>query len=264
MGDPGSLLKFRRAHKHLLDANAAVRDFLKDQPYEIVRDEDSEPNRMLFWVTLHEEPSADISLAAGDAIHNMRSALDHLVYEISSQREADPGDTSFPLLTKEENWDKRGKHGALLVNSGLNRVRLLPDEAQTLIHDLQPWPRPQPFAPDMFGPNRKRLWELHAFDIADKHKNLNVAVLYIEVVGVGHNEVSPDLGFESVYRGPLQLNTRTLVLRLLNPAKVDVEFLPRLDVVFSEGLTPNEPIGRKLEEIMRNVCVVLNALSRFA
>jgi hypothetical protein len=246
-----------------VDAETAVRDFFNRKPYEVAKDEESEPDRTLFWVTLRAEPPTDISLAAGDALHNMRSALDHMVYEISSKRETDPRDTSFPLLAEEENWDKRRKDGTLLVHSGLYRVRLLPDEAQTLIYNLQHWPRPNPFDPDLFGPNRDRLAELHALDIADKHKNLNVALAYIHVVGIGHNDPSDNLRFEYIYNGPLDLNARTLVIRLFNPAKVNVEFPPELDIVLREGLTPDEPVGRKLEVIYNNVAGVLNRLSQF-
>ncbi len=265
MTDPGSLLKFRRAEQHLAEAQTHVRKFLARNPYEIAREEEGEPNRTSFWVTLHEEVPADVSLAAGDAIHNLRSALDHIVYEISSKREANPRNTSFPCLAKESDWDQRREDGSLQPYCGLNRIRLLPDEAQTIVYNLQPWPREQPFMPDLFGPNRERLRELHLLDIADKHKNLNVAVLEIDVVGVGHNETDPDFEFEYVLRkGPLQPDTRTLVLRLFNPSKVQVEFLPTLDIVFSEGSAWNEPVVGKLLEIYRNVGMVLNALSRFA
>lgn len=43
-----------------------------------------------------------------------------------------------------------------------------------------------------------------------------------------------------------------------------MEFLPKLDIVLSEGQAWNEPVGRKLEEIFRNVGMVLDALSRLA
>jgi hypothetical protein len=202
MTTPGSLLKFQRARKHLLDAQSAATKFLDRRPYDIARDEESEPGKLLFWITILEEPPAEISLAAGDAIHNMRSALDHIVYELSTKRKADPANTSFPLFAKEENWDKRDKDGALQVGCGLYRVRLLPDEAQTLIYNLQPCPRPKPFRPDLFGPNRQRLRELHALDITDKHKSLNLAVFDVESMGIGTDKDSP-IRFEYVFKGVL-------------------------------------------------------------
>lgn len=264
MSDPGSLLKSQRAYKHLFDAKTAINEYLGDpKPYDIARDEESEPGKLLFWITLHEEPPPLISLAAGDAIHNLRSALDHIVYEISSKRETDPVHTGFPLFSEEADWDKRRKNGARQINSGLYRLRLLPEEAVTLIYNLQPWPRPEPWEPDMFGPNRERLRELHTLDIADKHKNLNLAVLHVDMVGIG-TERDSDTRFEYIHRGPLEANTRTLLVRLAYPTKVKVEPLPILDVVFSEGLTPNEPVGRKLDELFRNASMVLNALSHFA
>ena len=264
MVKPGSVLKYDRAYKHLVDAKTAVGEFLAAKPYDISRDGESQPGKLSFWITLLEDPPPEISLAAGDAIHNMRSALDHIVYELSSKREANPRDTAFPLLTKEKDWDRRRKDGTLQVRSGKHRIRLLPSEAQTFIHNVQPWPRPEPFWPDLFGPNRERLRELHALDIADKHRNLNLAILYVDMVAVGTSTASDDLRFEYVHKGPLQPNTRTLLARFVDPAKVYMELLPQLDVVFDEGLTPDEPVGRKLDELFLNVSRVLSRLWQFA
>jgi hypothetical protein len=264
MTTPGSSLKFQRARKHLADAQSAVANFLDSRPYDIARDEETEPGKLLFWVTLLEEPPAEISLAAGDAIHNMRSALDHIVYELSSKRKTNPSNTSFPLFSKEEDWDKRDKNGALQTSCGLYRVRLLPDEAQTLIYNLQPCPRPQVFMPDAWGPNRKKLRELHDLDILDKHKTLNLAVFDVDVLGIKIDDADSPIRAEYVFKGALHANARTLVLRLFYPTKVYVEFMPKLDIVLSEGPGMNEPVGWKLEQIFRNVGTVLNALSHFA
>ena len=254
MTNPGSQLKWDRAHKHLNDATAAASQFLQSNPYRIVRDEESEPGKLLYWITLLKDPPPEIALAAGDAIHNMRSALDHIVYELSTKRKKNPRDTSFPLHKEEADWDKRGRH----------QVRLLPNEAITYIYNVQPWPRPQPFRPDMFGPNRQRLRELHELDIADKHKTLNLAVLYVGMMGIGTEKHSDDIRFENAHEGPLEPYARTQLARLAYPRKVHVEPLPNLDVVFSEESMPNEPIESKLNDLFRNVTMVLNKLSRFA
>jgi hypothetical protein len=263
MSKRGFELKLGRAYQHLLDANSATSQFLAREPYDIGRDEQSEPGKLLFWITLLEEPPADIALIAGDAVHNMRSVLDHLVYEISARREASPRDTGFPLFTHQADWDKRNKDGTLQVRSGLNQVRLLPDEAITIIRNMQPWSRPVPFAPDAFGPSRETLRELHALDIADKHKNLNLAVLNVDVVGIGTERPSEGFTFEHLHRSPLQLNARTPLLRVAYPIQMNVEPLSKLDVIFSEGPTAGEPVEGKLEAFFRSVGIVLDHLRPF-
>ena len=262
MGRPGSLLKRDLAYKHFLDAQTAISEFLDSRPYEIASDEESEPGNLLFWITLRQEPPREIALWAGEAIHNLRSALDHIVYEISSKREPRPTRTGFPILIEETGWDRKDKRGKIRVDSGLHQVRLLPDKAVAIIRDLQPWPRPEPFWPDLFGPNRKRLEELHSLNVAAKHKNLNLAVSCVDIVGSG-TKPSQGLKIEHVYRGLLQPDTRTLLFGFVDPSNAYEEFLPQLDVVFSEGPAPEEPVLHKLGELFRNTDMVINVLSPF-
>lgn len=260
----GSTLKFERANKHFMDTEAAVVQFLASKPYRITQDFESEPGKFRFWVTLLEEPPSVISLAAGDTVHNMRSALDHIVYEISSKQVVNPSGTAFPIQTKEDDWDKRDKKDTIQRGSGLHQVRYLPDSAQTLIQNLQPCPRPEMFEPDMFGPNRERLRELHDFDIADKHKNLNLAVTYAQHASVGHNEVSASFpNFEYVHRGPLKLDTPTLLLQLSAVPQMDVQPILALGITFSDGRSAGEPVGACLRELLVCVEMILNALRSF-
>jgi hypothetical protein len=261
----GSTLKFQRAYQHFVNTEAAVSEFLASKPYRISRDEESELGKLRFWVTLLEEPPPVISLVAGDAIHNMRSSLDHIIFERSSKKMVDPKRTAFPVQTTEDDWDKRNKHGALQTTSGKYQVRYLPDAAQTLVHNLQPCPRPEIFKPDMFGPNRKRLKQLHDFDIAHKHKSLNVAVACLHFAGIGHDATPRELfpHFEHFHQGPLDLNTPTLLVQLSRVPEMDVEPVLAPQIAFSEGTTPGEPIDRCLRELLVCVEMILNALRRF-
>ena len=267
MPKAGSALKLERADRHLADAEAAASQFLAGKPYRLTRDEGSEPGKFRLWITLLEGPPELISLAAGDAVHNMRSALDHVVYEMSGKRKENPSDTSFPIQAKEEAWDKRTAGGARSVSSGLHKVRFLPDPAQALIHDLQPYDRPEPFGPDMFGPDRRRLKQLHDFDNADKHKNLNLAVAWVRHIAFGHDAPGvpfPDLEYR--HRGPLELDTPTLLAQLSAPPPMGTESLVSLDVIFDDGKPPYEceSVGDCLRELFECVRMILGELRRSA
>jgi hypothetical protein len=263
MMKPGFGLKFERASFHFAELQSVAAQYLQRMPYTITRDEESDPFKVLFWITLLEEPPAEIALAAGDAIHNLRSALDHIIYEISAKFEVNPARTGFPLLMDEAEWEKRGNNGRLHRGCGLDRVRWLPPEAIRMIRNMQPWPRSEPFMPDLWGPNRQSLRELHDLDINDKHKNLNLAVFHAEMVAIGTEEPS-NIGFEYVHEGPLQHGARTLLARLSHASGVDVKPMPKLEIIFREGLMPSEPVTSKLEDFLRNVGNVLDRLSRFA
>ena len=105
MTTPGSELKFGRAERHLQEVHDLLRSYLNPEPYAIRRDED--PNTGLtFWITLQRKPPAEIALAAGDCIHNLRSALDHIIYELSCHHmhQAHVKGTAFPIFQNPDSW----------------------------------------------------------------------------------------------------------------------------------------------------------------
>jgi hypothetical protein len=237
-----------------------VAEFLDshNKPYEITADRESEPGKLRFWLTLREEPSDEISLAAGDAIHNARSALDHIVYELASRREPTPRHTGFPIHSRPKDWNRRDKRGRLALSSGKYLVRLLPKEARTIVKDLQPW---QGY--DMRYWPRERLRALHALDIADKHKNLNLAVAYLGLSPYGTYGNDPIPTAEVVHEGPLQLETPVLMLQLSHVPESKVHPIPMLEVTLSEGGARQEPIIGKLTDLIIGASTVVKRLQEF-
>jgi hypothetical protein len=53
------------------------------------------------YAVVREQPPRDFAPMIGDAIHNIRSALDHLVYELVPANLRDTVRTQFPIFTKE-------------------------------------------------------------------------------------------------------------------------------------------------------------------
>ncbi len=249
---PSWRLKVNRAYKHFTDAVTAATEFIQGEPCQIIPDTESEPGKLRVWIKLSEELPDHIALAAGDAVHNMRSALDHIVYEISSRRESAPEWTAFPILSHKGNWEKRDKKGALQRTCGKYAVRLLPDAVQAFIESLQPY---QEFSDaDAFLPSRERLAQLHSMDIDDKHKNLNLAVIDLENLAVGHDGAAILPDWEYVHPGgPLKLNTPELLFQFGSRGQVDMKPIVTLGVAFSEGLAPNEPVPDCLREQLRCV-----------
>ncbi|HUB39989.1 MAG TPA: hypothetical protein VMA72_14150 [Streptosporangiaceae bacterium] len=89
------LAKHRQARKHLEAFDKAVRDFIGDDP---CRTEGRlSDDHMEYVFTAHDVKTVpeEISLLAGDVVHNCRACLDHLAWEISM---APDGKTSFPIL----------------------------------------------------------------------------------------------------------------------------------------------------------------------
>jgi hypothetical protein len=260
--DPSFTLKWKRAYHHFSQAQAVIAKFLnshEEKPYEVTQDQGSEPGKLLVWLTLRKEPP-DVSLAVGDSIHNARSALDHIVYAISSRQEPNPTFTAFPIQTVEAHWDRGAKRGKLAKSSGEYQTRLLPAPAREIIKELQPWPGRNP--PHL---DRERLELLHKLDIADKHKKLNLLVTYLQLAAygarLGEAEAAPPLEYFSP-TVTLQLNTPILLFRFADP-KVLVQPIPRLDITLTEGGRREVPVVRQLNEILDCVRRVLGQLEVF-
>jgi hypothetical protein len=75
----GPRLKVRRANEHIEELDAARQDFIDTDPYVTFSENDPETGDLVYKVTV--EPHAaeglrDLSVIAGDAVHNLRSALE--------------------------------------------------------------------------------------------------------------------------------------------------------------------------------------------
>lgn len=106
----------------------------------------------------------DISVCVGDCIHNLRSALDHLVYAIAvheSGKNPPPDENvlAFPLANKPGDFKK-----------AKNRIRTLSVGVQKAIEQLQPFNRSTNGKPSAFG-------VLAKLDDIDKHRLLQVVAL---------------------------------------------------------------------------------------
>jgi hypothetical protein len=96
--------KVRRARVHLQKLADDSTTFLRDHPYEIV----AEKNRNTGFVDIvahargPEEPVPDdLGIVAGDALHNLRSALNYLAWRLSKGSGANDRATQFPIFFDE-------------------------------------------------------------------------------------------------------------------------------------------------------------------
>ena len=101
-------LKIGRAYGHIEDLKTAVQDAFDRSRYHFTLDFD--PNSKEHAYTAHNVPAIDPkwSLMVGDFLHNARSALDHLAWQLVILDGGTPGEhTQFPV--RESPFTKRGK-----------------------------------------------------------------------------------------------------------------------------------------------------------
>jgi hypothetical protein len=145
-------LKLKRAKKHIADFTAAV-NALEDACTATV-----EYHAQGGQSLKHEIPDADnalddLSLIAGDAIHNLRSALDFAWYDTISRCLPDKlsDKTKFPVMKTRQ--DLEGTLHGIEVDTRCPRL------FECMVTQIQPYK----------GGDNSIIWTLHDLDISDKH-----------------------------------------------------------------------------------------------
>lgn len=144
-------LKIERAEKHIRDLDAEIVAFLKENPYPVSRYQDPTSGYVVHYVDSVRPIPPAISLIAGDAIANIRSALDHLAYQLFlvGSGEGDGTHVYFPIFDSVQEYEAK---------SG-RKIKGMSEEAKRAIAAVKPY----------LGGNLL-LWQLHKLNNLDKHR----------------------------------------------------------------------------------------------
>lgn len=129
----GIKLKIERAYKHIGDLDAAIRQFAESEPYAIGAKPHpiAEIQHTALYVARADVVPDSIALITGDAIHNVRSALDHLAWQLVEAGGGVPNRaTIFPINETPEGYAAALKRG---------RIQGMDPAAQKLIEEVQPY-----------------------------------------------------------------------------------------------------------------------------
>ena len=151
--------KVKRAKHHVDQLDEAIRVLAQEDPYTILVKDHSEPGKRVAYVA-HVEPFlpgrlSDLSLIVGDAVHNLRSALDHFVYQVvpANMQES----CEFPVVRQA----RAPTPNELKALAG-GKVKGAPKGVIEAICRLEPYK----------GGNGDYVWRLHYLDRMDKHRLL--------------------------------------------------------------------------------------------
>ncbi len=99
----GCYLKLERAQTHFDALKNAIEEFRGGQPYEIVHNFEPESGHYVAWFEIRERPSPAWSPIIGDIVHNTRSALDHLAWQLVIRNGRNPVSArpQFPIFTRD-------------------------------------------------------------------------------------------------------------------------------------------------------------------
>lgn len=171
-------LKLQRAQEHIDALDQAIKTFLADDPYSAERVVEGDGTEHIVRWVRYQEPPASFGLIAGDAIHNARSSLDHMIVWLAQQGAASQSVTL-------SDGDLRNLQFPVTMNSAAfgqavarGRLEWLTQDARERVEHRQP------YNTTVEPPERFFLSQVAELDNADKHRNLTVAVTAPVVVKV--------------------------------------------------------------------------------
>jgi hypothetical protein len=195
--------KIERASTHIYGVTAMIARYHESKPVRIETRRVPESRRLHYVVSRLDPPPPELPLIVGDAMHNLRSALDHLAQQLymaaagSNRSDRDP---EFPVAEERRGVEKR---------IDKLRAKKVPQGALDTIVALEPWRNGRGHL----------LWVLHAIDAIDKHRLL---------VTVGANYQSMDLGAVMMAQFP-ELKV------LAGEAKLSAFFAPAAKAIMKVG-----------------------------
>jgi hypothetical protein len=163
---PSYQLKLDRAAEHLQSIEAQDRIWRQGNPCRVWTEPDIQSGGKRVWAEVIKPPPLALAPVVGDCVHNLRSALDNLAFELAlvhkgtkmSKRIAN--DSGFPIFKTSGGFNE---HGKLMI-------RGIRPEAKEIVERLQPYNRGN------VPITTSSLWWLRELSNSDKHRLPHLAV----------------------------------------------------------------------------------------
>jgi hypothetical protein len=171
----GARSKIKRAYKHIRDFDREFQAFIQGNPYSFTMEGH---HAYMAWLLTLDQPIPDeLMLIVGDALHNIRAALDHCAWELISEI-----DRFAPENRQERAFVSfpRGRADRQQYESAIDGMKTLPDDTLRLLKELAVYPGG---AGDIF-------LKLDDLDVTDKHKVIVPVVGEFRISGVIEHRVS--------------------------------------------------------------------------
>lgn len=246
----GPKAKLERAREHLADVISLWRKYCETLPFADGQSFNSDGVEVI-WISVSQPPPRQIGVVVGDAVHNLRSALDCLACDLVRANGLQPKpNTGFPTSDAA-------------IQAILPLVGSFAAAFFKRIRRATRW--------------REALWELHRLNIQDKHSQILTtcaATMQVETtVGMPFMSISPNgtlafgtsppdsipfPGTKGRLRGllPVTLNGGQNEIYRFNPSvQENVSF--SVSLVFPPGPAEGEPVINMLEMFAHGVERVL-------
>ena len=181
------------------------------------------------WIYRGETPKVPLgwSVRIGEILYNLRSALDHLVWQLVLANGQTPGrHNTFPIVSDESNWNKEKSR----------KLKGMNEKDEEMIWRLQPYTGGMnlPFDVSAF-------WTLHTLCNIDKHRHLILGAISLDArKPIFGDDFSPVQGLKGqVYLGKI---VKDKILSCFNNAETEIYPSFQIDVSFErfENIDPKK------------------------
>lgn len=157
-----SHLKIERANHHIENLGTLLDEFAERNPYAISIQHDIKTGQRIFGVEMGDAIPPHASAITGDAIHNLRTALDHMACAVVVAGGGTVRSfTGFPFHDVRENFEANLE----------GKIRGAAKDAINLFKSVEPYE----------GGRGDLLWRLNKVDVTDKHFRLIFAIRVISL-----------------------------------------------------------------------------------
>jgi hypothetical protein len=162
-----ALAKIARAEKQTESLKMEIASFLAEKNYEVRQDTDHKTGRKTAVFNILKEIPIEWAIIIGEIIHDLRSALDHIITDLTIAENGKSLDnTEFPIFEIDAGYFSAKKDGTPSTISGLYKIRGVSARAKALIEAMQPFRR---------NPGDKSsLLVLNKLSIIDKHRTIHI------------------------------------------------------------------------------------------
>jgi hypothetical protein len=255
------LLKVKRAEKHIVDLDAEYLRFRQTRPYPYSFDSKTDPitGERVYYVETIKPIPLEFSLLIGDALNNLRSALDHTAHELvrvgKGSVDGTFGHAKFPIFSSASEYRSKSD-GA---------IKGMREDARKAIRGLQPYG----------GGIGEYYWHLARLNNLDKHRLLLIVWGRIH----GHSALPSDRKMLARFYGKSPSEFGDHFMALSSPvfppkagdeflrvptAEVDEDMKFLVDIAFAEPeIVKGHPVIDTLHAMMQMVRDLIIDFGRF-
>lgn len=179
--------KLRRADGHIDEVDRRAKEYLETEPWRVERVRGRSPNEVGYVLRVQRPVPADFLTIVGDAVHNLRSSLDTVAYELAARSTngnltaAQERASEFPLRATPEKFEE-------FFSRNKKRKGIFDDAARRALRSAQPFALTEQWGRTIgeFDPDdeflKDHLTRLHKVSRVDKHRRLPLVAWFPNTV----------------------------------------------------------------------------------